>query len=225
MVEAMSYHVTHLQVSYHRPLVISWRPSVMFPNITTAQPLLALTEQHPLFQTHPFYYSSAPSLLPSLSDTLLTVIAPVPAYWLTAAFFQILDLSNAPWLLRHRIHDSAEVASRNRATRPQVFRAIVVQQIIQTALALVWVEEPPARVDHAVAMRSITHALVALLPVGAFDSAAMVVAPLAYLLYWWAIPAARLLLAMYVKPVLPTTPPLTFLFFFFFFSFFFSFSK
>ncbi|KAN0105306.1 Fatty acid hydroxylase superfamily domain containing protein [Russula decolorans] len=174
----------------------------MFPshNDTTARrPLLAATtEQHALFQTHPFYYSSAPSLLPALSDSLLTVLAPVPAYWLTAAFFQILDLSNAPWLLRHRIHDSAEVASRNRASRLQVFRAVVLQQVIQTALAIVWLSEHPARADHAEAMRSIARALVALSPLGAFDSAAMAVAPLAYVLYWWAIPAARLLLAMVV---------------------------
>ena len=172
----------------------------MFPsyNVTTAR--AQFTEHHPLFQTHPFYYSPAPSLLPSLSDSLLTVLAPVPAYWLTAGFFQILDLSNAPWLLRHRIHDSAEVASRNRATRAEVFRAIVVQQILQTALAIVWVSEPPAGADHAVAMRSIARSIVALSPVGALDgAAAMVVAPLAYLLYWWAIPAVRLLVAMYVR--------------------------
>lgn len=178
----------------------------MFPshNVSQGPVLSATTEQHPLFSTQPFYYTSAPSLLPTLSDSLLTILAPVPAYWLTAGFFQILDLSNAPWLVRHRIHDSAEVASRNRASRLEVFRAVIIQQVIQTALAIVWISEPPARADDAAAMRSIAHALVALLPFGAFDSA---VAPLAYLLYWWAIPAARLLLAMYVKYPLPSPAP------------------
>ena len=176
----------------------------MFPshNLTSRSLLTVAVEQHPIFEAHPFYYSSAPSLLHSLSDHLLAVLAPVPAYWLTAGFFCILDLSNASWLLRHRIHDSAEVASRNRASRAQVFRAVVVQQILQTALAVAWVSEPPVRPDHAVAMRNIARALVALSPLGALDSAAMVVAPLTYLLYWWAIPAARLFLAMYVKPLL-----------------------
>jgi sphinganine C4-monooxygenase len=208
MVEAMSYHVTQGIIGVlARHLVISWRPSVMFPsdNDTTARGALltAATEQHPLFQTRPFYYSPAPTLLPTLPDSLLTIIAPVAAYWLTAGFFQILDLSNAPWLLRHRIHDSAEVSSRNRASRLQVFRAVVVQQVVQTALGLVWVTEHLERVDHAEAMRSIARALVALSPLRAFDSAATMVAPLAYLLYWWAIPAARFLLAMYVKSLLP----------------------
>ncbi len=180
---------------------LSWRSSIMYPshNDSIARtPLLATTEQHPLFQTHPFYYSSAPSLLPAISDSLLTIIAPILAYWLTAAFFQILDLSNAPWLLRHRIHDSAEVASRNRASRLQVFQAVIVQQVIQTALALLWVSEPLEHVDHAAAMRDIARVLVAFSPLGAFDGTAVMVASLSYLLYWWVIPAMRMLLAMYV---------------------------
>lgn len=171
----------------------------MFPSDHHNQTLL--TPQHPLFQTHPFYHSPAPSLLPSLSDPLLTVLAPIPAYWLTAGFFHILDLSNAPWLLRRRIHDSAEVAARNRASRVEVLRAVLVQQLIQTALAIVWVSEPHAHTDHAASMHSIARALVALLPWGTLE----VVAPLAYLLYWWAIPAARLFLAMYVRHFLSPT--------------------
>lgn len=155
------------------------------------------TAAHPLFHAHPIYYSPSPSLLPTLSDPLLAVLAPVPAYWLTAAFFYLLDLSNAPWLLRHRIHDSAEVASRNRASRLEVFRAVVLQQVLQTALAVLWVSESPEGVDDATAMRGIAHAL-ASFPFGSVDSA--VVVPLAYVLYWWAIPAMRLFLAMYVQP-------------------------
>jgi sphinganine C4-monooxygenase len=177
----------------------------MFPSHNDTQ-----SQQYALFQTHPFYYSPAPSLLSTLSDPRLTVLAPVPAYWLTAAFFQLLDLSNAPWLLRHRIHDSAEVASRNRASHLDVFKAVVLQQVLQTALALVWVSEPPVSVDHAAAMRSIARTLiVALSPLHAFDGTAKVIAPLAYLLYWWAIPAARLLLAMYVTSS-PSLLPLTY---------------
>lgn len=187
----------------------------MFPSHNdTAAPLPH--HAHPLFNAHPIYYSTAPSLLPALSDPLLTVLAPLPAYWLTSGLFQLLDLSSAPWLRRHRIHDSAEVAARNRASRLDVLCAVVLQQVLQTALALAWVSEPLARADHPEAMRGIARALLALLEpllgLGAFDGAAdadaamTVVAPLAYVLYWWAIPAARLLLAMYVPS--PPSPPL-----------------
>jgi sphinganine C4-monooxygenase len=192
----------------------------MFPshNVNvTATAVPAPHWQHALFDAHPLYYSSAPSLLPALSDPLLTVLAPLPAYWLTSALFHLLDLSSAPWLRRHRIHDSAEVAARNRASRLDVLRAVVLQQAIQTALAVVWVSEPLARADHPQAVRGIAQALLELfsplLGLGAFDGAGAtadaaaasmtVVAPLAYVLYWWAIPAARLFLAMYV----PSPPP------------------
>ena len=157
-------------------------------------------QQHALFHARPIYHTPAPSLLSFLSDPLLAVLAPVPTYWLVSAFFHLLDCSSAPWLVRRRIHDSAEVAARNRVTRAQVLRAVVVQQVIQTVLAVLWVSEHPESADHASAMRSIVARLLALFPsFGSFDEAAGVLVPLAYLLYWWVIPAAQLLLAMYVK--------------------------
>ncbi|KAH9995071.1 fatty acid hydroxylase superfamily-domain-containing protein [Russula vinacea] len=156
-------------------------------NDTTAAAIPLLTEHHPLFHAHPIYHSSSPSLLPSLSDPLLAVLAPVPAYWLTAAFFQLLDLSNAPWLLRYRIHDSAEV-----------FRAVIVQQVLQTALAVWWVSEPEGRVDHVAAVRSMARIIASFPFFGSLENTAAVAAPLAYLLYWWVIPTVRMLLAMVV---------------------------
>jgi sphinganine C4-monooxygenase len=45
-------------------------------------------------------------------------------------FFHFLDLSSAPWLVRRRIHDLAEVATRNRVSRAQVLRAVILQQVI-----------------------------------------------------------------------------------------------
>ena len=177
-------------------------------NDTTAAAIPLLTEHHPLFHAHPIYHSSSPSLLPSLSDPLLAVLAPVPAYWLTAAFFQLLDLSNAPWLLRYRIHDSAEVASRNRASRLEVFRAVIVQQVLQTALAVWWVSEPEGRVDHVAAVRSMARIIASFPFFGSLENTAAVAAPLAYLLYWWVIPTVRMLLAMYVE-FLHRGPPLS----------------
>jgi sphinganine C4-monooxygenase len=147
-----------------------------------------------IFHAHPLYYSPAPSLLSSLPDPLLTVFAPVLAYWLTAGFFHILDSSNWAWLLRYRIHDSAEVASRNRASPLSVFFAVLFQQALQTILGILWISEAPERADHATAIRNIAHVLAS--PLGIFDAAA---APLAYLLYWWLIPAAQLIVAMYVN--------------------------
>ncbi|KAI0246691.1 fatty acid hydroxylase superfamily-domain-containing protein [Lactifluus subvellereus] len=138
---------------------------------------------NPIFHAHPFYYSHARTLIPTFSDPLLTVLAPFLAYWLTSGLFHLFDLSNWRWLDRYRIHDSAEVASRNRATRRQVLGAVLFQQVLQTALGLLWISEAPERADHVAAVRGI----------------AQVLSPrLAYLLYWWFNPAAQLLVAMVV---------------------------
>jgi sphinganine C4-monooxygenase len=151
----------------------------------------------PLFYAQPFYYSSSPSLLSSFSDPVLAVLAPFIAYWVTAGIFQIFDSSNWAWLDQYRIHDSAEVASRNRASRLDVLVAVLIQQALQTALGLLWISEAPEHVDHSATIRSIAHVLVSAL--GIPDAAA---AQFAYLLYWWLFPAVQLFVAMYVNFVL-----------------------
>src|SRR6266849_1639313 len=74
----------------------------------------------------------AGTLLSSLSDLLLTVLAPVPAYWLTAGFF-------CPG-------SSATASTTPQRSRRAIVRfARIIQQVIQTTmLAIVWVSEPPA---------------------------------------------------------------------------------
>jgi hypothetical protein len=77
-----------------------------------------------------------------------------------------------------------------------------LQQVIQTVLAVLWVFEHPESADHAAVMRSIALTLASFF--GLFNDAVGVLVPLAYL-YWWVIPAAQLLLAMYVKSLPPKT--------------------
>jgi len=160
---------------------------------------------HPIFHSHPFYYPQADSLIPGLSDPLLAMIAPVLVYWLTSALFHLLDISNWAWIDRYRIHDSAEVSSRNRATRPEVFRAVVLQQAIQTALGYFWLSESPERPDHPAAMRAVARALSSSLGVLSLSPSDEQAYPLlgasprlAYIFYWYFVPAAQLFLAMIV---------------------------
>ncbi|KAI9511403.1 sphingosine hydroxylase [Russula earlei] len=146
-----------------------------------------------IYHAYPVYYSPAPSLFPPLSDSVLAVLAPLPAYWLMSGFFHLLDCTNWAWVVRYRINPSSEVATRNRATRLEVLRAVLSQQAVQTALGVWWVTEHTQKVDHAGAMRGIAQTLAS--PLGAFEDAA---APLAYFLYWWFIPTVQLFVAMIV---------------------------
>ncbi|KAI9440702.1 sphingosine hydroxylase [Lactarius indigo] len=161
---------------------------------------------HPIFHSHPFYFPQVTSLVPGLSDPLLAVILPVLAYWFTSAIFHLLDISKWAWLDRYRIHDSAEVSSRNRATRSEVFRAVVFQQALQTVLGYFWLSDAPEHTDHPAAMRAVARALSSsfgLLFLSPSDEQAYPLfrdaSPrLAYIIYWYLIPAVQLVLAMVV---------------------------
>jgi len=83
-----------------------------------------------------------PPLLPWISDQNLALALPIMAYWLVSGIFHIIDeLDLFP---QYRLHTPAEILKRNHATRWEVFRDVIIQQIIQTlvGLALGFVEGP-----------------------------------------------------------------------------------
>ena len=83
-----------------------------------------------------------PALLPWISDHNLALALPVVAYWLVSGMFHIIDeLDLFP---QYRLHTPTEIVKRNHATRWEVFRDVIVQQIIQTlvGMALAFVDGP-----------------------------------------------------------------------------------
>lgn len=89
----------------------------------------------------PFYFSQRASLLETLPDHLLTLAVPIIAYWSYSLFFHLLDISGWKWLDKYRIHESEEIKKKNLVGRGQVIVAVAFQQVIQTLLGLVWIEE------------------------------------------------------------------------------------
>jgi len=84
-----------------------------------------------------------PSLIPGFADSYLTLALPIIAYWAVSMIFHFVD----EWDLfpQYRLHTPAEVLKRNHVSRWDVFRDVVLQQIIQTivGLALTWVDPEP----------------------------------------------------------------------------------
>jgi sphinganine C4-monooxygenase len=84
-----------------------------------------------------------PALIPGFPDAYLTLVLPIIAYWVVSMFFHFID----EWDLfpHYRLHTPAEVLKRNHVSRWDVFRDVVLQQIIQTifGLALTFVDPPP----------------------------------------------------------------------------------
>lgn len=151
----------------------------------------------------PLYHTDSPSLFPWLSDSNMALAAPVVVYWLLSLFFHGLDTSGWRWLEKYRIHESAEVQSRNRVTRTQVVLAVIVQQILQTVLGYVWMEETSshAAVDHRQSMLDISQKLVPIFHAVLGRKIGDAVlddrgSNIVYFVYWWSIPAIQFFCAM-----------------------------
>jgi sphinganine C4-monooxygenase len=75
-----------------------------------------------------------PPLLPWISDAYLSLALPVIAYWTVSLFFHMIDTYEL--FPQCRLHTPAELMKRNHASRWDVFRDVVVQQIIQTIFGM-----------------------------------------------------------------------------------------
>lgn len=75
-----------------------------------------------------------PPVVPGIPDKYLTLILPIVAYWVVSLFFHWID----EWDLfpQYRLHTPAEVLKRNHVSRWEVFRDVVVQQIVQTVFGV-----------------------------------------------------------------------------------------
>lgn len=73
-------------------------------------------------------------LISWLPDAYLTLALPVIAYWAVSLFFHCIDeLDLFP---QYRLHTPAEVLKRNHVSRWDVFRDVIIQQVIQTAVGV-----------------------------------------------------------------------------------------
>lgn len=75
-----------------------------------------------------------PPVVPGIPDKYLTLILPIIAYWGASLFFHCID----EWDLfpQYRLHTPAEVLKRNHVSRLEVFRDVVLQQIVQTIFGI-----------------------------------------------------------------------------------------
>ncbi|KAF9078058.1 sphingosine hydroxylase [Rhodocollybia butyracea] len=144
---------------------------------------------------YPFYHSSNPTLVDGVSDPILTLAGPILAYWSLSFFFHYLDSSHWKWLEKYRIHESAEVQSKNRVTPSQVVWAVIFQQVVQTALGIWWISDHSDG-DHVKGMHHVAGYLAPVL-MKTFGSEKLL-STLAYSFYWWVIPTAQLFFAMFI---------------------------
>jgi sphinganine C4-monooxygenase len=124
--------------------------------------------------------------------------APVIAYWCLSLYFHALDFSGWKWLDKYRIHDSEEVQAHNLATRSEVVWAVILQQVIQTALGLISLSDESTHVvDHTQQLRRVAFFLDSMVftMFGEHITPHILVHTTNFL-YWWGVPVLQFLGAM-----------------------------
>ncbi|QUC22052.1 uncharacterized protein UV8b_06293 [Ustilaginoidea virens] len=87
-------------------------------------------------------------MFPWISDVALSLILPVVVYWIFSLFFHLIDVLDL--FPQYRLHTPDEILKRNHASRLEVARDVVLQQILQMATgALFTLSEPPEMVGKA----------------------------------------------------------------------------
>jgi sphinganine C4-monooxygenase len=94
--------------------------------------------QHvPAFNMPPlpdYTLSPKPDLIPGMPDYVLQMVAITVAYWVVSGIFHVID----EWDLfpQYRLHTPVEIAQRNKVTRYEVVRDVVIQQIVQGSFGI-----------------------------------------------------------------------------------------
>ncbi|KAL9473894.1 hypothetical protein ACSS6W_008274 [Trichoderma asperelloides] len=125
-------------------------------NLSAEAPIMA---NHSLYDTSlpplPAYsLEPRPDLFPWISDLWLSLLLPVAVYWVTSLFFHAIDVLDL--FPQFRLHTPEEITQRNHATRYEVARDVIIQQIIQVttgyALAVTEPQEMIGKADYDIAV-------------------------------------------------------------------------
>jgi sphinganine C4-monooxygenase len=153
---------------------------------------------------YPFYHPTGASILPFMTDKVTSLLVPIVAYWVFSLIWHAIDCAELPFFEKYRIHESEEVLARNRATVGEVIKAVVIQQVVQTALGMVWLESEEEILkrevwrDHTSDMKGLAGVLGSGLQVLLGEKTALAAARLlggekiTGWVYWWGVPLLQM---------------------------------
>ncbi|GAQ10290.1 sphingolipid C4-hydroxylase sur2 [Aspergillus lentulus] len=75
-----------------------------------------------------------PPLLAPIPDNILALILPIVAYWGLSMVYHFIDVYDL--FPQYRLHTPAEVLKRNKVSRWDVVRDVILQQVIQTLVGM-----------------------------------------------------------------------------------------
>ena len=93
------------------------------------------TQLHSIPPLPHYTLNPQPPLLSAIPDKYLSLLLPILAYWIVSLLFHLIDVNDL--FPQYRLHTPIEITQRNHVSRWEVFRDVVLQQVIQTAFGLV----------------------------------------------------------------------------------------
>jgi hypothetical protein len=148
-----------------------------------------------------WYHTSRPQILPGMSNGILAILSPVFSYWTLSAFYTVLDNLDWECVARHRFHEPAQATKKNLVSKWDVLRLIIFQQAMQSIIGYFLVEEDviiPLATHCARAAQWATTLFAALAAMLGPAAARLWASRAGYFVYWWGVPIAQLLFAMWV---------------------------
>ena len=155
---------------------------------------------------YPFYYRHTTSLLPYMSDKYLSLLAPIIIYWVGSLWFFFLDTAQFPFFEKYRLHEPQEISLRNRVSAKRVVVMVLLQQVVQTMLGLLFLDGDEVSYmqvfqDHEANVAALGVKVAnMLIGVAGFSKGVQILhvmgPSLANWLYWWGIPAVQFLWAL-----------------------------
>jgi sphinganine C4-monooxygenase len=143
-----------------------------------------------------------------MTDKVFSLLAPIVAYWVFSLVFHAIDCAELPYFEKYRMHETEEVLSRNRTTVRQVIEAVVLQQVIQTALGWLWLESEEEILkreiwrDHTSDMKGLARLVGQGVQLLAGDKAGLALVRalggenITGWVYWWGVPLFQMGLAL-----------------------------
>jgi sphinganine C4-monooxygenase len=150
------------------------------------------------FSRIPFYYAQGEQFIDGIPDRYITILSPVIVYWVFSFFFHLLDVSGWKCIEKYKMHESEEMKSRNLASRSHVIWTVIGVQFVQTVFGFLWMTEERRGLDHAGTIRGIAAFLQSLQSWHGGKWERDTLQHVAYLAYWWFIPAIQFVSAMLI---------------------------
>ncbi|KAH3673488.1 hypothetical protein WICMUC_003594 [Wickerhamomyces mucosus] len=96
--------------------------------------------------TQQYTLNPTSNLINGIPDNILALIAPVIAYWIYSLIFHIIDTFELAE--NYRIHPSEEELQRNKASRFDVLKDVIIQHIIQSIVGYIFVKYDNTNTDN-----------------------------------------------------------------------------